>query len=304
MLELIASVSFFIGAGYLLRRLGLARAEAATDLNVLVFNVTLPALVFVALHRAELSWSMLLLPAIALVYSVLGTLGAWTTCRALALDRPVYGALIIACAFGNTTFLGYPVVQGFLGEAGLTLAVLYDLIGATVATNTLAVLVAARFGTNHDARAGDSLRRLLLYPPMWALALGLGLHGTQIPAMIEHLAQHVGQATSPLIMCSIGLSLRASTLRQNWRLVSLAVVLRLAVLPALMLAVLYATGLRFDYVQVCVLQAAMPTMFYSLTLALVFGLDKAFAVNAIMASTVLSFATLPLWYLILGLFAR
>ena len=44
----------------------------------------------------------------------------------------------------------------------------------------------------------------------------------------------------------------------------------------------------------------MPTMFYSLTLALVFGLRVNLTVNAIMFSTVAAFATLPLWRLLLS----
>lgn len=304
MYELIATVTVFISAGYALRRLQLVRTEAAVDLNVLVFNVTLPALVFVALHRAALSPSMLLLPAIAMVTSLAGALGAWGLGRCLRLQKPLLGALILACAFGNTTYLGYPVVQGFFGDTALTLAVLYDLVGATVAINTVGILASAHFGTTHTVTAADSLRRLALYPAIWAMVAGLALHSVQIPPLIEHVAERVGQATSPLIMFSIGMSLRGSTLRQNWRLVGLATLLRVAVLPAVVLGVLLATGLRYDYIQVCVLQAAMPAMFSSLTLALVFGLDKVFAVNAIMVSTVVSFVTLPLWYVILGLFGR
>jgi predicted permease len=41
-------------------------------------------------------------------------------------------------------------------------------------------------------------------------------------------------------------------------------------------------------------------MFYSLTLAMVFGLRASLAVHAIMISTLLSFVTLPLWRLLLA----
>ncbi len=43
------------------------------------------------------------------------------------------------------------------------------------------------------------------------------------------------------------------------------------------------------------MQSAMPSMSYGLTLAMVFGLRASLAANAIIVSTLLSVATLPLW---------
>jgi predicted permease len=72
------------------------------------------------------------------------------------------------------------------------------------------------------------------------------------------------------------------------------------VLPALVFAALTAFGLDSDCRTVAVMQSTMPSVFYGLTLAMVFGLRSSLAANAIAVSkTLLSLATLPLWRLAL-----
>ena len=295
MLEVLVFFILMVAAGYGLRRAGLARPETAKDLNHVVFYLTLPPLIFLALHGATLSTSLLALPAIAWGVTLVALALGFLLARALRLPRPLGGALIVAMAFGNTTFLGYPIIQGFYGTEHLTLAIFYDLLGATLAVNTLGVVVASSMG-GEPARVGAIARRLLLFPPIWALALGLLLHGVALPPLVETLLKRLGDLTTPVIMLSLGLTLQFRHWRQNVGLVGAIAVVRLAVLPALVLGATRLLGLPLPFQQAAVLQAAMPTMFFSLTLAMVFGLESTLVINAIMVTTLLGFATLPIWH--------
>jgi malate permease and related proteins len=298
MLEVLVFFVAMVAAGYVLRRTGLVRAEAAKDLNQAVFYLTLPPMIFLALHDAALAPAMLALPAVAWGLSFaavgLGLLGA----RAIGLPADKAGAFVLALGFANTTFLGYPIIQGFYGTQHLTFAIFYDLLGATLAVNTVGVVVAAAYGGG-QADVKSIARRLAQFPPIWALILGLALHGVPLPPLAEGLLRRLGELTTPLIMLALGLTLQFRHWRQDLGLVGLVATVRLAVLPAIALAVTRLLHLPVPYQQAVVLQAAMPTMFYSLTLAMVFGLDATLVVNAIMVTTLLSFATLPLWHALL-----
>jgi hypothetical protein len=242
---------------------------------------------------------MLVLPAIAWALSFVAVGGAFAVAKLLKLPRHVTGAFVLAVGFANTTFLGYPIIQGLYGTAHLTLAILYDLLGATMAVNTLGVLVASTTGEG-TMSPGAIARRLLGFPPIWALVAGLALHGVALPGPIETLLKNLGMLTTPLIMLALGLSLQFRHWRAHLPLVGLVAVGRLVVLPLVGLAVAHLVGLPKDFLQVVTMQAAMPTMFYSLTLAMVFGLESTLVVNAIMVTTVLSFLTLPLWHVLLA----
>lgn len=297
--NLVVLVVVMIGVGYVLRRLGLLRVEAAQDLNHLVFYVTLPALIFMALHQATLAWSMLAMPAIAWVYVSAGLAAGWAIARAFGLARDETGALMLALAFGNTTYLGYPVVRAFYDVPHLTLAIFYDQLGATMAMNTVGVLVASTLGAGGGVTPAKMLRRLASYPSIWALVLGLALHGLALPPIVGDLLERVGALTAPIVMVAIGLSLQFSAWRERLGIVSLAAVGRLLVLPLLMWGAMHVLRLPLAYQQTAVMQAAMPAMFFSLTLAVTFRLRVNIVVNAIMLTTLLSLATLPMWHYLL-----
>ncbi len=236
-------VVVMMAAGYGLRRLGLVHSAAAQDFNNLVFYITLPPLIFVALHKASLSWSLLVMPAIAWGLVALGSALGVLLARSMRLPREAAGALVLAMVFGNTTFFGYPVVEGFYGSRGLTLAIFYDLLGATVATQTVGTFLASSFGNGDRARVRALLARILTFPAIWALALGLALHGLGIPPHAEALLSRTGALTAPLVMFSIGLEVRFEDWRQDLPLAGLAALTRLVVLPALVFAALTALGL-------------------------------------------------------------
>lgn len=299
MFDVLALFFTMVCAGYVLRRVGLVRIEAAKDLNQLVFAFTLPCMIFLALQGATLSPSLLVLPALGWALSFVALGLGWAVARALKLPRHTAGAFLLSIGFANTTFLGYPLIQGIYGQGHLTLAIFYDLMGTTLAVNLLGVLVASAYG--EAAASGKAIaRRLLLFPPMWGLVLGLALHGVALPQGLTSLLASVGGLTTPLIMLALGVSLEFSHWRKDLGLVGLVAVGRLVVLPAIALLAVKALDLPIDYQQAVTLEAAMPTMFYSLTLAMVFGLESRLVINAIMVTTVLSVATVPLWLAVLA----
>lgn len=300
MTDLMLLVGPLVAAGYVMRRTGLVREEAATDLSKAVFYFTLPPLIFQALHRAELHWSLLLMPVAAVSLALVGIGVGLALTRAFRIPGPKAGALIIATVFGNTTFLGYPIIQGFYGEDGLTLAIFYDLLGAAMVANTVAVILAGSLGRREPVQARKIIRRIVLLPPVWGMAAGLGLRWLVIPNPVETVIQSMANLTVPLIMLSIGLSLKLRDWRQDLPLVAMATAGRLVVFPLVAWIALRALGFPQDMLQVAVLQAGMPTMFFSLTLALLFGLRKELVLNIIMFSTLLSFLSLPAWHWLLG----
>jgi predicted permease len=143
-------------------------------------------------------------------------------------------------------------------------------------------------------------RRLATLPPLWALALGLALHGAPLPAAVDHVLDRIGVSTVPLMMLSIGMSLEVRHWRRDLGLVGVVTAARLLLVPAAIYGLTAALHLPPEWRRVAVIQSAMPTMFFSLTLALLFRLQVDLVVNVIVLSTVSSFVTLPLWHWLLA----
>lgn len=299
MLEMLLFVLVTVGAGYTLRKAGLVRPEAAKDLNGIVFHLTLPALLFQAVYHIKLSWSLLSLPALAWGTVLVGMAFGWMLGRVMKLPPAAMGAAVLAIGFGNTTFIGYPIVEGFYGREHLGYAIFYDQLGNTLAINTIGTYVASRLGHGEGSLAA-SLKRLALFPPTWAVAAALLLNGTPLPAPLLMVIEKVGAITVPLMMVTLGMSLQFRHWREDLGVVAVASVARLVAVPAIAWAAARALGMPLAYQQAAVMEAAMPTMFYGLTLALLFNLRITLVVNTIAVTTVLSFVTLPIWRWLLG----
>lgn len=298
--ELFATVVFWVAGGYALRKAGVVRPEAAADVTQVVIWLTLPCLILASLHGAPLGGMDLAMPALGWALSIASVMLGWGLARALKLPPGRAGALILALAFGNTTFLGYPVIDGLFPPPApqLTLAILFDQLGATFAVNTLGVAIAsASAGIPVSVRALGG--RLLRFPPLWALVVGLALHAAVLPVGLLGFLRTVGALTIPLMLLAMGTSLRFGLWRQAGGLVAIAAPIKLVVMPAAMFLVVTALGLPVPHRQAAVLEAAMPTMFYSLALAVAFELEVPLVVNTIVLTTLLSAFTLPLWRMLL-----
>ena len=110
-----------------------------------------------------------------------------------------------------------------------------------------------------------------------------------------------GGCTTAMTMVLIGMMFSGMSLRSmldgNTLFIS---VLRLAILPALLLAACRLVGIDPFLTGVCLLITGMPAGSTSAILAAKYGCDYTFATKCIVVSTLLSLVTIPLWAMILG----
>ena len=157
--------------GWLVARFGHPPATLAQNLNWWVINVAFPALV---LHLApQIRFDAHLWFLIAALWFVFA--GAWVFFamlgRVLHWTRARIGALILVCGLGNTSFIGFPLIEALRGQEGLTLAVLADQAGCFVALAVGGTLVAALY-SGHSVAPMTIARRVLLFPPFVSLLVG------------------------------------------------------------------------------------------------------------------------------------
>ena len=94
-------------------------------------------------------------------------------------------------------------------------------------------------------------------------------------------------------------SVNQSTNRTLFSLVGPSLLIKLMFLPALMLALAKVFGLSTLMSNALVLQAATPTAISVLLLAEASGKEQHVAASLVVWSTLISLATIPIWYLVL-----
>jgi len=293
---LTTTILTFVGivvVGAVLRSSGVLKREDARPINMVIIYAGLPALIFRSVHGAQLRSDLLGVVGVAwVVFGAMLALG-WGASRLLRLPRPLAGGFILATALGNTGFIGYPVTQAMLGPERLPEAIFYDVFGTVVAFVLVGLLIAQHTG-DHDEAAVNPLKELVTFPAFVALILALLLRPVGIPGPVSSGLELLGNMVAPLIMLSVGLSLRARTMGRAALALAVVAALRLLVAPVIALLVGPALLGGGDALRVAVLEAGMPAMMLSLVAGERFGLDTDFIASAIFVTTALSAVVLPL----------
>ncbi len=268
-----------------------------TALTGLVYYLFLPALVLLVLWHAPLGTDSLKISLVAIAGIVLSMLAMSWLCNVCNMDRPTRGAVLLAAAFPNATYLGLPVLEATLGKEARSIAIQYDLFACTPLLLTLGVWVAMRYGNTTQTKIG--IDSLLKVPALWAAALAMALNGLEAP-MPEGLRtwlQTLANGVVPLMLISLGLSLTISRAHLGaMRSIFPVLGVKLIFMPAVVLAISTLLGMQGMLQQAVVLEAAMPSMVLALVLCDRYGLNSVVYAAAVTVSTACSFLTLGLWF--------
>ena len=288
-----------LALGMAFARLRVLPGNAAETLNRVVLYVCLPAAILIHVPRLRFDVSLL---GLVLVPWALAA-ATWLALRLLALRlqlrRDEHAVLLLCTMLGNTSFIGYPMVQALLGAQALPYAVVYDQFGTFVMLSTLGLVVLARYSGEHPPTRREIALRIARFPPMWALVFGLTLMPGQPPAWIASALERLAGMLFPLVMLAVGLTIQLRLPRDEIAPLATGLLLKLALLPALSLALALGIGLRGDVLQVAVLESAMPPMITAAALAISHGLAPRLAAALVGYGIVLWLATLPAWTFLL-----
>lgn len=293
--EVILSIFLMAGVGYLLRRVGFWGVSEGAVFSKTVLYVTLPCFILLALAGAKLTSEAFLILIIFIAGSLVCGIISFLIARFLKMPKPSAGVFILASSVGNTGFLGYPVILGVFGNKGLPWAAIIDQFGMALPLNTLGIAVASYYGNpvNKENRA----LTLLKSPPFIASLIALFLIGRQVPDVLRPLWRSMElfrDATVPLIMLFLGISLRPSSLNRKWVPIVIASILKLFLQPVIIYALALRVGLSSLPFQVLVMQACMPTALMTVVFSENYQLDLEVATGIVFLTTLASMFTIPL----------
>lgn len=288
----ILTFAAIVGVGALLRATKLLAPTDARALNTVIIYVGLPAFIFKAVHGARIGLEHLEMIGVAWAVFAVMMLVAFAAERALRLARPTAGGFLLASVLGNTGYIGYPITAALLGTAAVPLAVFSDVFETVFALVLVGLPIASRFGTREGVRA-NPLKELATFPAVIAVFVALLMRPLPLPEAVSNGLGMVASLTAPLIMLSVGLSLRPRAIGQAALPLSVLVVLKLVVAPLVALGI-GSLVLSGDALRVAVLEAGMPSMMLTLVVGERYGLDTDFIASAVFVTTVCAAITVPL----------
>lgn len=293
LLEVVIPVAFIVLVGFFV---GKQIDFDLQTLSKLSIYVLVPVLIFDAMLRAKLTESSVLGISTAfflssvLLYALSLALSRW-----LRFNSPQSKTLIASATFPNSGNMGLSLTFFALGQPGLDRAIVYFIASSVL-----------MFGLGPAFLRGGGFVQSLLFtlrlPLFWALAGGLLVRGLNIslPLGLDQGVHLLGQACIPVMLLTLGIQIATS--KTSWGAYELlASSLRLLAAPLLAALAGRVLGLQPLDIKVLVLQSAMPIAVNAFLMAGEFGGDAHRAARAVVASSVLSFLTIPLALLAIGI---
>ncbi|MEP2349437.1 MAG: AEC family transporter, partial [Algoriphagus sp.] len=132
--------------------------------NAYLLNIVLPALALLYIPQIDPGWDLLLPISAAwftflLSWLIFGSLG-----KMLSWDRQTTGCLVIVAGLANTSFLGFPVVEGLYGKDALPIALLIDQGGSFLLVSSLSILVGSIY-SHKEGNLRAIPMKILKFPP-------------------------------------------------------------------------------------------------------------------------------------------
>lgn len=296
----VAPIFALIFVGILLKRAGTIGKEFITSGSKIVFNIALPAMVFIKMSRVGnipegLGSVVLVFVAVTvLVFLILWFLAG-------KLPAPTHGSFIQGAFRGNISIIGLAVIENSFNIETMQ-AALVILMVVMPLYQLLAVIVLSRSSAGEGVNIFKHVfLNFIKNPLIWAIFIGLlfGLAGIKLPAVVDRTLGYLSQMTMPLALISIGGSLSLAGLMKRRFLWISASMIKLLLLPLGVWAGTILLGISDNAASAAVITSACPAAVSGFAMADAMGADSELAGEIISATTLFSILTLAFWIVLL-----
>ncbi|MGF6928600.1 putative permease [Chitinophaga sp. W2I13] len=295
-------IAVCITAGMIMKAARIIHPDAHKGINTWILYIALPAVSFKYLPKVVWSPAMIL----PVVSAVVVVAGSWCFmhiyCRHKQYSKRTRATLELAGGYSNTSFIGFPLIIAYFGEQFISIAIICDQMTFLI-LSTFGIITALKGGANNTSvSARFLLKKLLTFPPFLGCVLALLLSRLTDLSIAEPFFDKLAATVAPLALFSIGLQLKFNGWRKEISQVSVVLLYKLLLAPALVLVAALLFKERSDIARISIFEAAMPTLVTSGVIAEQFRLNTR-VINLIIGISILvGFLTTAAWFEILTRF--
>lgn len=295
-LNTVLPMFLMIGVGCLAKQRRMISAEAVREANGLCFKLFMSVLLFQNIYTSDLGASfhgpLLALCMVGILAEFL--LGLLLIPR-IEPSNPARGVMLQGFFRTNTVLLGLPIATslfgtGRVGQVSVIVAFVVPFI------NILSV-VALELYRGGKPNARKILRGVVTNPLVLGAAAGMAvvLTGLRLPSVVESAVSGIARAATPLALVLMGASLDFSRFRTSARNLTICVLERLVVMPAVFIAIAVFMGFRDVALCTVMVVFGAPVAVNSYTMVLQMDGDADLAGGIVLLTTGFSCLTLFLW---------
>lgn len=302
MLPIIAAIVptfLLIVTGFILRRVLVKEETHWLGIELLVYYVLFPALLFRTLSRAKLAEVPLFGVGGALLIAVLLMAALCLALRPVLMKRmgvsgPSFTS-IFQCSCRWQTYVALAVAGSLYGDIGLTLASV-AMVAMIPILNIMAVWVLAHYAAPTRLSWPRILLTIAQNPFIWACVLGLAanLTGLALPTWVDEFIDALGRSSLALGLIVVGAGLQLKGLLRPEAPAILACALKLVLMPIMAVSLGLLFGLSGPNLAIVACCASVPTASSAYVLARQMGGNAPLVAEILTLQTVLAVITMPI----------
>ena len=258
--------------GYGLNRLHIFTEDAAAVLNKFVIFISLPAMILLQIPKLTFSMEVMIPVIIAWIVIILTAILTLIISHIFDFSKQVTGALMLVAVLTNSSFLGIPIINAYLGDEALPFILVYDQLGTFLALATYGIFVAAYYSNKSEINVQIMAVKILTFPPFISLVIALLLTGTSFPSEINNVLAVLANTIIPIALVAVGLQLQFKLPGHEIKPFGMALLIKLVIAPLIALAIVKIAGWSNLAANVSVMEAGMAPMITAGAMASLSGL--------------------------------
>ncbi|SMB85793.1 hypothetical protein SAMN05660772_02537 [Pasteurella testudinis DSM 23072] len=247
--------------GIYLKKTGMINDHFSNQGSKLVFNITLPALLFLSIIKNPADYgSQLTVVSIGILGSLVLFLLAELFAVRYVKDKKERGTFVQGVFRANTGIIGLSLCANAYGSAGLAIASVYTAI-ITLLFNVLAVITLSRsLAEGGKTNFFYMFKQIVKNPLILSIiaALLFSRLGFNLPDTLLSTADYLADMTLPLALLCAGASLNLRNMDSSSKVAIWSSVGRVLIAPTVMVLIARAFGLQGIDLGVIFLMSATP----------------------------------------------
>lgn len=289
--------------GFIFKRGNIISEENGKVIAKVVFNATLPALIFNTVISIDISPSLSLLSIIPIFYAGLVFIFSYFFYR--KQKTSIKGLSLMSVLGFNVVHLAFPIIQGIWGTEGMKYIAMFDIANGFIIF-VICYLIGSIFSSKNQSVENNSIlrntvRKIITSAPLiaYCIALILNLLNLFIPIFITDVLDVLGKANSALTLLLLGIFLNFQFQKSKWKKIIKILVIRYSFGLSIGLILFFLLPFNIIYRGILLIALILPIGLAIIPYAVEFEYDEELAGITINLSIIISFFLM--WLLILTL---
>jgi malate permease and related proteins len=286
--------------GYIINRLNIFSKDAPTILNQFAIYISLPAMILLQIPKLSFSIDMIIPIIVAWIVMFISAILILILSKIFSFSKEITGSLMLVSILTNSSFLGIPIINAYMGESAMPYVLVYDQLGTFIALATYGTFIASYYSNKNKITFKIMTLKVLTFPPFLSLIVALFLIGVEFNPVITKVLSSFASTIVPVALVAVGLQLQLRLPREEIKPFSVALIVKLIIAPLIAFIICKIFNWNNQASIVSIMEAGMAPMITAGAIASMAGLAPRLSTAIVGYGIIISFITTGLLFKIIG----